>query len=60
MAHRWIIHRHDPGVVASIEKTAQVTPVVAQLLAARGMTHPDEIRKFLDVKLNDLYPPNML
>lgn len=60
MAHRWRIHRHDPAVVASIEKTAHVTAVVAQLLAARGMTDPDHIRKFLEVKLNDLYPPSLL
>jgi len=60
MNSRWRIHPHDASVVAALEKTVGVSPVVAHLLAARGITQPDDVRTFLDSKLTGLREPQLL
>ncbi len=60
MNRKWIIRAHDPALIAAIEKTAGVSPVVAQLLAVRGMHDPVEIRKFIDAPFQDLRAPSLL
>jgi len=60
MNSRWRIHPHDTAQITSLEKTANITPVVAQLFAARGITDPVEVRTFLDAKLTGLREPQLL
>ncbi len=60
MNKKWIIRTHDPAAIAAIERTGGVSPVVAQLLAARGMHDPEAIRHFIDAPLQDLRPPSLL
>lgn len=60
MAKRWRIHPHDAERIAFIERAAGVSPVVAQLLLARGVSDPGIIRAFLDAKLTLLRDPELL
>ncbi len=60
MNSRWRIHPHDAAQIAALEKSAGVSPVVAQLLSARGVTDPAEVRTFLEAKLTGLREPQLL
>lgn len=60
MPKLWRIHRHDPDRVATLERNAGIPSVVAQLLIARGIDHPDGARQFLEPKLNGLRDPGEL
>ena len=55
---RWRIHPQDQQLVQSLETT--VSPIVAQLLARRGIQRADVAAKFLDVRLSDLRDPETL
>lgn len=56
----WRIQPHDSTAVERLERSVGVPPVVAQLLAARGVTDPDVARSFLDAKLTGLRDPELL
>ena len=57
MARNWKIRPHDTALIQSIERGASVPPVVAQILALRGITHPDEVSAFLNLKMLNLAKP---
>jgi single-stranded-DNA-specific exonuclease len=57
---RWSLRLHDAGIVEKIERHAQVSPVIAQLLAVRGITDPPEIDRFFNLKMTGLRAPNEL
>ena len=60
MGKRWRIRPHDVGLIAQMERSTGVPPVVAQLLVCRGILNPDDVRVFLDPKLNGLRDPDLL
>lgn len=60
MSLRWSVRAHDIQLIRSIEQTCKVSPVVAQILAVRGITHPQEVTSFFDLKLTGLRPPEQL
>ena len=60
MPKRWHIQPHDQAVVAGLERSAGVSSIVARLLAARGLTAPDEVRSFLSGSLSDRRDPDLL
>jgi single-stranded-DNA-specific exonuclease len=60
MPKRWHIQPHDQAVVTGLERSAGVSSIVARLLAARGLTAPDEVRSFLSGSLSDLRDPDLL
>lgn len=60
MAKRWRIAAHDPARISALEQAAGVSPVLAQLLVARGLDDPAEARSFLEPKLNGLRDPELL
>ena len=60
MPLRWSVQHHDAELIQSIERTCQVSPVVAQILAVRGLTHPKDVSSFLDLKMTGLHPPEAL
>ena len=60
MAMQWSIRTHDSQIIQAIERTANVSPVVAQILALRGLTNNDQITSFLDLKMTGLRPPQAL
>ena len=57
---RWTLRPHDTQLVESIERNSKVSPVVAQILALRGITQPDEVASFLDLKMTGMRPPEEL
>src|SRR5262245_61796737 len=60
MPKRWRLPSHDAARIAQLERTAGVSPVVAQLLWNRGVYQPDAVRMFLEAKLNHLRDPELL
>ena len=60
MALRWSVANHDSELIQAIERNCKVSPVVAQILAVRGITHPDEVNSFFDLKMTGLRPPEQL
>jgi single-stranded-DNA-specific exonuclease len=60
MPKLWRIQSHDAAQIAALARSANVSPVVAQLLACRGLTGTETIREFLDAKLTALRDPALL
>ncbi|MGI9176431.1 MAG: single-stranded-DNA-specific exonuclease RecJ, partial [Pirellulales bacterium] len=60
MPKRWHLRPHDPAAVASLERTAHVSSIVAGLLVARGVTDPAAVKAFLTGTLADLRDPETL
>ena len=60
MPLRWSVHQHDADLIRSIEQTCKVSPVVAQILAVRGLTHPAQVNSFFDLKMTGLRSPQEL
>lgn len=56
----WQITPHDEALIGRLEKSAGISPVLAQLLAARGIIHPEQINKFLSAAMIDLHDPELL
>lgn len=60
MPRRWRIAPHDRGVVSRISREMRCSPLLAQVLASRGFQTGAEARLFLESKLTDLHPPELL
>ena len=60
MPKRWHIQPHDGVLVAAIERSAGVSPIVARLLAGRGLTDAGEVKAFLSGTMADLRDPDLL
>ncbi|MFM8378895.1 MAG: single-stranded-DNA-specific exonuclease RecJ, partial [Planctomycetia bacterium] len=60
MPKRWHIQPHDGPLVAAIERSAGVSPIVARLLAARGLTDAADVKAFLAGTMADLRDPDLL
>ncbi len=60
MKRNWKIRPHDAALTSSIERAAGVSPVVAHLLAVRGMTDPVAIREFIEAPFQNLRAPDLL
>lgn len=57
MSLKWNLRAHDSQLVQSIERSSGVSPVIAQLLALRGITEPNRVSSFLDLKMTGLRKP---
>ena len=60
MSLKWNLRHHDAQLIQAIERNSGVSPVVAQLLALRGITRPDAVQTFLDLKMTGLRSPSEL
>ncbi len=60
MAKKWKLRSFDPAAAAALCNSANVPLVVAQLLVARGIQDPAEVRHFLKARLTGLRDPNLL
>ena len=60
MPRKWSFHPHDESAITRLSGALKVTPLVAQVLIARGYTSPDEARKYLEPKLTNLHDPMLL
>ena len=56
----WYLIPHDDAAVRRLSATAQIPPVLAQLLWNRGVREPDLARRFLHCPMTDLHPPKLL
>ncbi len=57
---RWRIHAHDADRIAYLERTTGLSPIIVQLLVARGIYQPDAAKEFLDAKFGGLRDPELL
>lgn len=60
MGARWRFSPHDHDRVGRFIRVAGASPIVAQLLSARGIDDAAQVRTFLDCKLSGLHDPNLL
>jgi len=57
---RWHLQEVDAKDVERIAKTNNIDPIVAKLLALRGITEADEIKRFLKQDLTSFHDPFLL
>lgn len=60
MPRRWRLRSHDTDRIARLVRAANVPAVLAQLLCARGVDQPEQVRAFLECKLTYLRDPREL
>ena len=60
MPKRWHVRPHDAAAVAALERSANISSVVASLLVGRGVTDPAAVKAFLTGGLSDLRDPELL
>ncbi|MCA8999861.1 MAG: single-stranded-DNA-specific exonuclease RecJ [Planctomycetaceae bacterium] len=60
MPQHWRFATHDRAVVGRICSEMSCSPLLAQVLAARGLKNGSDARKFLQAKLTDLHDPALL
>lgn len=59
--HRvWRIAAHDDALVREMSTRLRISPLLAQVIAARGGSTPEAAAKFLSKKLNELHDPETL
>lgn len=56
----WHLLPHDPAAIQRLSRATGFSPIVAQLLLNRGVTRPDEARRFLEAPLTSLHEPELL
>lgn len=60
MPRKWKFHPHDEVAISKLSQQLKVTPLMAQVLVARGYATADEARKHLEPKLSNLHDPGTL
>ncbi|MGH9783934.1 MAG: DHH family phosphoesterase, partial [Terriglobia bacterium] len=54
---RWVIRQADPASVRNLSDSLSISPLLARLLALRGVTDPPAARRFLSPDLTHLHDP---
>ena len=57
---RWLIKSVDQQLTSRVALEAQIPPIVARLLVARGITSAEAATQFLDPKLDHLHSPYLM
>jgi single-stranded-DNA-specific exonuclease len=57
---KWIFQEIDQGDVDKLAASLNIDPVIARILANRGLKTPQEIEEFLDFSLEDLHDPFLM
>ena len=60
MERKWTFHPHDEAGIRRLGGQLRISPLLAQVLIARGFSQADAAREFLDAKLSDLHDPSEL
>lgn len=60
MPRPWLFRHHDPTAISRLSKELKLSPLVAQVLIARGLTTAEDARAFLSARLSDLLDPSRL
>lgn len=57
---RWLLRKADPNDVATLSRALRVSPLIARLLALRGITRPEDASRFLNPALDQLHSPYLM
>jgi len=60
MPRHWRFATHDQALIARIAKEMSCSPLLAQVLAARGIENGIQGDQFLSAKMTDLHSPDLL
>ncbi len=60
MPRHWRFAPHDRGHVAQLCRELNCSPLLAQVLASRGILTGHDARNFMQAKMNDLHDPEQL
>ena len=60
MERKWTFHPHDEAGIRRLGGQLRISPLLAQVLIARGFSQAEAAREFLDAKLSDLHDPSEL
>lgn len=54
---KWLLHQADPPVVDRLQRELGISPLLARLLANRGLQQPETAHEFLHPSLRGLHDP---
>ncbi len=57
---RWNVSERQPQAEEKLQEELGVSSALASILIARGLSDPSEADRFLNPRLEDLHPPNLL
>lgn len=60
MPKQWRFAQHDRGVVGTLVREMSCSPLLAQVLAARGITSKQNAESLYSTKMTDLHDPGLL
>ncbi len=60
MSRRWRYSPHDSSLIAQLARQLNCSPLLAQVLVARGVMTGSDARAFLSARLHDLHDPDLL
>ena len=60
MPRHWRFAAHDRAVVVRLAEGLNCSPLLAQVLASRGVQQPAEGREFLSAQMTELHAPDLL
>ncbi|MAT16705.1 MAG: single-stranded-DNA-specific exonuclease RecJ [Planctomyces sp.] len=60
MAKIWRFSRHDEQQVRSLSAGLRISPLMAQVLIARGYESSSQVQEFLEAKLVDMHQPELV
>ncbi|MEY4566866.1 MAG: Single-stranded-DNA-specific exonuclease RecJ, partial [Planctomycetota bacterium] len=60
MARRWRIIPHDGEGIEHLAKRANISPLIARILLARGVVDPQHIAQYLEARMDQLRDPELL
>ena len=60
MERKWTFHPHDEAGIRRLSGQLKISPLLSQVLIARGFSQTADARRFLDAKLGDLHDPSEL
>jgi single-stranded-DNA-specific exonuclease len=60
MTMRWVARRAEPAAEEALRQHGEWSPLLARLLAARGICSPDDARRYLNPSSADLNDPLLL
>jgi len=60
VSRKWSFHPHDEAAISKLSQQLRVTPLMAQVLIARGYTTAEDAKRHLEPKLSYLHEPMLL
>ena len=57
---RWLLRSSDPDTITTLTREAGLTPVIARLVAARGIATREQADEFLSPSLSHLHSPYLM